>query len=310
MKGSAKVSGNLTIARTIEEVEDWRQSLALDPVNDRQVVGFVPTMGALHRGHEKLIQTARAQTDCVAVSIFVNPTQFAPGEDLDKYPRTFEKDLALCKKLGVSLVFCPEPSEIYGSDYMDSTFVEPPPTLVDKLCGSHRPGHFRGVATVVTKLFNIVRPEIAYFGEKDYQQLLVVKRLVCDLNIPVRVVGVPTVREKDGLALSSRNAYLSNEERAIAPQLYKGLVKIRDLVLEGSNQSCDLVQAIAQVEAELKQKHGFQVEYLKACSIENLAFLDKANQPFVLLVAVRLGNVRLIDNLLVENICRLGLERE
>lgn len=297
MKLSSALSGDVKIAEKIDEVISWRK--ALYQASETVDIGFVPTMGALHSGHEKLIEEARSTCKQVVVSIFVNPTQFAPGEDLDKYPRTFEKDLEVCKKKGVDLIFHPEAGEIYGSGKDDCTFVEPPAALINKLCGAHRPGHFRGVATVVTKLFNIVQPDRAFFGQKDFQQLLVVKRLVQDLNLSLEVVGVPIVRGVDGLALSSRNTYLGEEDRLVAPELYKGLCRIRSLVLE---EGMAPVKAANLVEKELAKQFGFEVEYLKACDPETLEFIqedDTREQSFVVLVAAKLGAVRLIDNLLV-----------
>lgn len=297
MKISSALSGDVKIANKIHEVRAWRHELFQS--GESVDIGFVPTMGALHSGHEKLIKEARSKCKQVVVSIFVNPTQFGPGEDLDKYPRTFEDDLGICKRNGVGLVFHPEPEEIYGADQVNTTFVEPPPALISRLCGARRPGHFRGVATVVTKLFNIVQPHKAFFGQKDYQQLLVVKRLVDDLNLNLKIEGVPTVRCEDGLALSSRNAYLGEKERKVAPEIYKGLCKIRAMVLENgvSPQS-----ALVQVKDELGSRFGFEVEYLEACHPESLEILhgdEYTGEPFVLLVAAKLGSVRLIDNLLV-----------
>lgn len=282
------------MAKTIESVRSWRRETK--SLNPEAVLGLVPTMGALHKGHEELIARASRECDHVVVSVFVNPTQFGPNEDLEKYPRTLDKDLEICQKHGVDLVFTPAVDEIYGESSRETTFVDPPQFLIDKLCGEHRPGHFRGVATVVSKLLNIAQVERAYFGEKDYQQLIVIKQLVRDLMIPVEIVGVPIVREDDGLALSSRNMYLSQEQRIVASQLNKALARVEEEISSGDK---NIEQITASVVADLETKYGFNVEYLKICHATNLSFLETAQEPYVVLIAARLGGVRLIDNLIV-----------
>lgn len=300
MKISSKLSGEvgeIRIARSKSDVRSWYDSIRSGFPGS--IIGFVPTMGALHKGHETLIEAASSRCDRVVVSIFVNPTQFGPGEDLDKYPRTFEADLEICKKHGVDLVFSPEPTELYQSGTEALTFVEPPRELVERLCGLSRPGHFRGVATVVAKLFNIVRPDKAFFGEKDFQQLQVVKRMVRDLDIPVEIVPVPTERDYDGLALSSRNAYLSKEQREIAPRLQAGLVRIGELVR--GQERLALSKAIDLVRADLSENDGFNIDYLEVCDCDTLEPLAEApvDRKIVILIAAKLGTVRLIDNLVV-----------
>ncbi len=300
MKISSKLSGEvgeIRIARSKSDVRSWYDSIRSEFPGS--IIGFVPTMGALHKGHETLIEAASSRCDRVVVSIFVNPTQFGPGEDLDKYPRTFEADLEICKRHGVDLVFSPEPTELYQSGTEALTFVEPPRELVERLCGLSRPGHFRGVATVVAKLFNIVRPDKAFFGEKDFQQLQVVKRMVRDLDIPVEIVPVPTVRDYDGLALSSRNAYLSKEQREIAPRLQAGLVRIGELVR--GQERLALSEAIDLVRADLSENGGFNIDYLEVCDCATLEPLAEApvDRKIVILIAAKLGTVRLIDNLVV-----------
>ncbi|HMO24524.1 MAG TPA: pantoate--beta-alanine ligase, partial [Candidatus Melainabacteria bacterium] len=278
MKISSKLSEDdqeiqeIRIARSKSDVRSWYDFIRSEFPGSS--IGFVPTMGALHKGHETLIETASSRCDRVVVSIFVNPTQFGPGEDLDKYPRTFEADLEICKRHGVDLVFSPEPTELYQSGTEALTFVEPPRELVERLCGLSRPGHFRGVATVVAKLFNIVRPDQAFFGEKDFQQLQVVKRMVRDLDIPVEIVPVPTVRDYDGLALSSRNAYLSKEQREIAPRLQAGLVRIGELVR--GQERLALSEAIDLVRADLSENDGFNIDYLEVCDCDTLEPLAEA----------------------------------
>lgn len=303
MKISSKLSEEIQeiqeirIARSKSDVRSWYDFIRSEFPGSS--IGFVPTMGALHKGHETLIETASSRCDRVVVSIFVNPTQFGPGEDLDKYPRTFEADLEICKRHGVDLVFSPEPTELYQSGTEALTFVEPPRELVERLCGLSRPGHFRGVATVVAKLFNIVRPDQAFFGEKDFQQLQVVKRMVRDLDIPVEIVPVPTVRDYDGLALSSRNAYLSKEQREIAPRLQAGLVRIGELVR--GQERLALSKAIDLVRADLSENDGFNIDYLEVCDCDTLEPLSEApvDRKIVILIAAKLGAVRLIDNLVV-----------
>lgn len=281
------------VEKTVLGLNKWRAKVR--KANPDCVIGLVPTMGALHKGHESLIEKASLECDFVIVTIFVNPTQFGANEDLDKYPRTFDDDLAMCEKHGVSLVFHPEVEEIYGNDSQATTFVEPPQHLVDKLCGKHRPGHFKGVATIVSKLFNIAQVDKAYFGEKDYQQLAVIRALVRDLKFPIEVIGCPIVREDSGLALSSRNTYLTDSQKLVAPELNKALLKLKDEVSKG----VDLDSSRKEIQTELAQKFGFEVEYLTLCDQESLEELHEPELPFVILVAAKLGKVRLIDNLIV-----------
>lgn len=261
-------------------------------------VGFVPTMGALHEGHMSLVRKARQECDFVIVSIFVNPLQFGPLEDLTKYPRPLERDLELCRAENVDLVFNPSVQEMYTPGAGETTKVVPPTALTSTLCGTFRPGHFTGVATVVLKLFNMVEPNVAYFGEKDYQQLMVIKKMVADLNIPVEIVGVPTSRDKDGLALSSRNVYLSEEQRLLAPELHNILCQVRDEVL---GKGVSLKYSLARYREIIRQLPNTELQYLEACDANTLAELEEARLPMVLLVAAKIGEVRLIDNLIVRN---------
>lgn len=289
-------------ASTIAEVKKWREQEVILPGLS---LGFVPTMGNLHEGHGSLIVDAKKECSKVAVSIFVNPMQFGPNEDFEKYPRTLQQDLDLCARLGADMVFTPSTSEIYGSPSMDldnSSYVDVPDDLTNKLCGSFRPGHFRGVATVVSKLFNIVQADKAFFGEKDYQQLLVIKRLAKDLNFPVEVIGLPTVREKDGLAMSSRNQYLSAEQRTLAPALYRGLQHLKELVRD-KNET--IANAITIVSQELNSIPEMSLQYLHACHPETLEIISDSEKnsshypQIVFLIAAKLDGVRLIDNLTV-----------
>ena len=258
-----------------------------------QTVGLVPTMGALHEGHLSLIRRARAENDVVVVSIFVNPTQFGPHEDFARYPRPWERDARLAEEAGADVVFHPSAEEMYPEGY--STWVEVE-GLTEGLCGASRPGHFRGVATVVTKLLHICQPERVYFGQKDAQQLAVIRRMVLDLNFPVEVVDCPTVREADGLALSSRNVYLSPEERAQAPVLYRALCEVERLVQTGETQVSELVAAAQAVLAEAPLA---QVEYVEIVDAESLEPVARVEGPCLVALAVRFGDTRLIDNVLI-----------
>jgi pantoate--beta-alanine ligase len=255
-------------------------------------VGFVPTMGALHDGHRSLITRARDETDFVVVSIFVNPTQFAPSEDLSKYPRTFADDLELCANEGVDLVFHPEPDEMYPEGAVTSITVE---ELTHTMEGAHRPGHFDGVATICAKLFNIVGPCRTFFGEKDAQQLRVVRRMAHDLDIPVEIVGCPTIRDADGLALSSRNVYLTTEERERALSLPRALEEIGKRVEAGETEVSGLLSAARQV-----LQPADAVDYLEIVDPETLGPLERIGGPALVCGAMRIGKTRLIDNVLIE----------
>ena len=257
-------------------------------------IGLVPTMGALHEGHLSLVRAAVDECDFVVVSIFVNPTQFGPGEDLDSYPRDLEGDATKVDALGANLVFAPSANEMYADDACTVVSVK---ALTQGLCGAHRPGHFDGVTTVVCKLLNIVRPDRAYFGRKDYQQLVVIRRMVRDLDMPVEVIGLPTVREEDGLALSSRNAYLSEEERAVAPKLHEALVEGARAAREGA--SGEEVEGL--VAGRLEEEARFDVQYVKAVDADTLQPMGDRAGPMVIAVAAYLGETRLIDNIAVED---------
>lgn len=257
-------------------------------------MGLVPTMGALHEGHLSLIRAARADNDVVAVSIFVNPTQFGPREDLDRYPRDLEGDSVLCADAGADLIFCPSAEEMYPEPY--STWVEVE-GLTDGLCGRSRPGHFRGVCTVVSKLLNICGPDRAYFGEKDVQQLAVVTRMVRNLDFPVEIVPCPTVRESDGLAMSSRNARLSPEERAQAPVLYRALRAACDRVRAGERDAAALERLIRSILAEAPLG---EVDYVEIVDAGDLRPVTTLSGQTVMALAVRFGDTRLIDNVKVD----------
>jgi pantoate--beta-alanine ligase len=255
-------------------------------------LALVPTMGFLHEGHLSLMRAGLAKANVCAASIFVNPTQFGPREDLSRYPRDLAGDLAKCESAGVSFVYAPEPAEVYPEGYQ--TFVEV--TEVSQgLCGAKRPGHFRGVATVVSKLFNIFRPDVALFGEKDYQQLQVIKRMNADLNMGVEIVGMPIVREPDGLAMSSRNAYLSGDERKRALGLYEGLQLAVSRRKGGVTQSAELCEAVRGKLREVSAREDY-LELVEATTLKPISRVDK---PGRLLVAAFFGNTRLIDNVAI-----------
>ena len=256
------------------------------------VIAFVPTMGALHDGHRALIRQARLECDALVVSIFVNPTQFSPTEDLAKYPRRLAEDRALCKQEGVDVCFEPAAAAMYPKDHQTVVSV---PSISRRWEGESRPHHFAGVATVVTKLFSIVRPEVALFGQKDYQQCAVVRQLVKDLNLGIRLAVQPTVRERDGLALSSRNVFLATEERRVAPILYHALLAGRRAIEAGSTDA-DSVQAVMR--NILGGESDIRIDYLAICDPHTLEPLDKIVGHAVFLGAIRLGAVRLIDNVL------------
>ena len=259
-------------------------------------VGLVPTMGALHEGHASLIRMARGETGLVVVSIFVNPTQFGPGEDLAKYPRPLEADLEVCRREGASLVFAPPASEMYPAGFATAVHVA---GLVEKMCGAFRPGHFDGVCTVVAKLLEIVRPDVAYFGEKDAQQLAVVRRMVADLNLPVEIRGCPLVREPDGLAMSSRNAYLSADERRRALVLSAALAEARDALRQGERAAGRIVD---QVRRRIDAAKGVNLEYAAVVDPDTLADLERIGEKVLVAVAAKVGNTRLIDNVLLRDL--------
>lgn len=254
------------------------------------MISLVPTMGYLHEGHLSLVRKARASSDIVVTSIFVNPKQFGPTEDLDRYPRDFEGDSCKLAAEGVDILFSPSVEEMYPAGYLTYITVE---GITDRLCGAHRPGHFRGVATVVSKLFAIVKPHLAFFGQKDYQQALVIKRLAADLNLGIDVRVELTVREPDGLAMSSRNAYLSPEERIKASFLYESLISAEKLFESGERQASIIM---AEMERVLRSVDGIDIEYLSVVDGNTLEAVPVARKGGVVALAVRIGRTRLIDN--------------
>jgi pantoate--beta-alanine ligase len=258
-------------------------------------VGFVPTMGALHEGHVSLIRRAQKENDFVVVSLFVNPTQFGPSEDLKRYPRPFAKDAAVCRKAGVAILFAPTPETLYPKGFQTWVTVE---KLAQPLCGAFRPGHFRGVATVVLKLLNLVQPDRVYFGKKDFQQLRVIQQMVRDLHLPIRVVPCPTVRASTGLALSSRNALLSSEERAAAPLLRRAL-RVAGQVLKSRRNAAEARRAARGV---LRGIPGARVQYVDIVDPHTLGPLPNKPGPVLVAAAVWVGRTRLIDNLYLNSL--------
>jgi pantoate--beta-alanine ligase len=279
--------------RVVETAEEMR-ALCRQAKARGQRLGLVPTMGALHGGHLSLVEAARKRSDVVAVSIFVNPTQFGPQEDYTRYPRSLESDCGLLEKEGVQLVFAPEAGEMYSEDSATWVVVE---GLSDRLCGRSRPGHFRGVATVVAKLFHIVEPDVAFFGQKDAAQVAVIRRMVRDLDLALSIEVCPIVREPDGLALSSRNAYLRPEERTSAPVLYRSLARARSLFRKGERDSLELVRAARQ---EFLSEPKVRLDYLEVVDPDSLEPMARITKTALVAVAAYLGSTRLIDNILLE----------
>lgn len=269
------------------------QSVCLALKKKGRAIGFVPTMGALHQGHLSLIRKARKENDIVAVSIFVNPRQFGPHEDLKKYPRPRVLDLALCKKSGVDLVFNPEVSGLYPQNFKTNVYLE---GLSQLLCGASRPEHFRGVTTIVAKLFNIVQPDSAYFGQKDGQQTVIIKRMAEDLNFPVKIKVLPTLREKDGLAMSSRNIYLNKIQRQDALALNKALGLARLLIACGQKDSAKIM---AKMRGLIEKKKSAKIDYLAAVDMNNLKPVKRVTRNCLIALAVKIGKARLIDNIII-----------
>jgi pantoate--beta-alanine ligase len=275
----------------ISDILDLREIRRTWQISSK-VIAFVPTMGNLHQGHLNLVREAKKQADIVVVSIFVNPMQFGPDEDLDAYPRTLQNDSRLLEELGVDVLFMPKATDIYARGLEQQTFVEVP-GLSYMICGASRPGHFRGVATIVCKLFNMVQPNLAFFGEKDFQQLQVIKAMVTDLSMNLKVFGVATTRDNDGLAMSSRNQYLSDIERKLAPTLYIKMQQLAGEIQLGRRDFSNLTQEYKLQLAEL----GFSPDYLEIRNVENLLQPGHEDHYLVLLAAAFLGKTRLIDNL-------------
>ncbi len=270
------------------------QQLAKEYKLKKLKVGFVPTMGYLHDGHISLIKRARKDCDIVVISIFVNPSQFGPGEDYKRYPKDFQRDRNIAEKESVDIVFSPCVEEMYPSDFSTHVEVE---NLTGVLCGISRPGHFKGVTTVVNKLFNIVIPDVAYFGQKDMQQALVIKKMVSNLNMPVEIKVMPIVREKDGLALSSRNKYLNEKERKQALVLYNCIKKAEQMVKENE---IEVSKIKTMIKEEIKKKDLVKIDYIEVVDLDNLKGIERIEYKALLALAVYLGNTRLIDNTILK----------
>ncbi|MHC4331685.1 MAG: pantoate--beta-alanine ligase [Planctomycetota bacterium] len=280
----------MEVAETIESVRNLVRAAG----RQGGKIGLVPTMGALHVGHISLIEAAAKDCDFVVVSIFVNPTQFGPGEDIENYPRPFEADLEICREAGVDVVFAPAPQQMYPAENLSWVTVE---KLTEPLCGRGRPVHFRGVTSVCTKLFNIVVPDVAYFGQKDAQQAIVVRRMVADLNMSLEIVVCPTVREPNGLAVSSRNQYLSEQQKTDATNIYKSLQTCRRMIDAGVSEGW---QIIAEMRKMLQQVPSIEIEYVSIVDAETLESVDEIAGTVLVAVAVKIGPARLIDNILVD----------
>ncbi|HSB33242.1 MAG TPA: pantoate--beta-alanine ligase [Nitrospirota bacterium] len=279
----------MQIITSISEMQTLAESLR----REGRSIGFVPTMGFLHEGHLSLMRRARQECETVVVSIFVNPTQFGPHEDFERYPRDEKGDREKCESAGVDILFMPSATEMYPEKPSVIVAVE---GIADILEGAARPGHFRGVATVVTKLFHIVKPHTAYFGQKDYQQSAVIRRMVKGLDLDVKIAVLPTVREQDGLALSSRNSYLTSEERRAAAVIYRALTSAEKLINAGVQEPDKLKN---KMRAVLREEPGITIDYIEVADCESLVPCEVVKEKIVILIAVRLGRARLIDNLLV-----------
>ncbi len=281
----------MKVAKTIKSVK----ILVKAARSQGKKIGLVPTLGALHIGQISLIEAAVKKSDFVIVSIFVNPTQFGPAEDFEKYPRPIDADLKICRKSGVDVVFVPAQEQMYPTENLTWVNVE---KLTEQLCGQFRLGHFRAVATVCAKLFNIVAPDIAYFGQKDAQQAIVVKRMVADLNMPVEIVICPTVRQSDGLAVSSRNQYLTADQKKDATYIYESLQMCREMIDSGVT---DPQKIIARMRKILNQASSIKIEYVSIVDAETLQSIERITGRVLAAVAVRIGSARLIDNILVDS---------
>ncbi len=275
---------------SVAEMKKW----ASGRTRSSKTVGFVPTMGFLHEGHLILMRRAKSENDLLVTSIFVNPTQFGKNEDFGAYPRDFESDSAKCAELGVDVLFVPQRDDIYGPDYQTYVDVE---NVSGPLCGASRPGHFRGVATVVLKLFNIVRPTSAYFGEKDYQQLQVIRTMVRDLDLDVRIAPCETVRENDGLAMSSRNSYLSAIERKQAVCLNQALLQAKSLFVERESKGAKYIEIMTR---RIQDEPDAKIDYVSLVDPETLQDLENVNNNALAVLAVRIGKTRLIDNMILK----------
>jgi pantoate--beta-alanine ligase len=282
---------DMKVISTIKEIRKEIKNLK----RDGKSIGFVPTMGYLHEGHLSLMEKARGENDIVVVSIFVNPTQFCEGEDFEVYPRDLDRDIKLAESVGVDILFTPEIKEIYPNGY--TTYVEVEGELTNKLCGKSRMGHFKGVTTIVSKLFNIVTPHKAYFGQKDAQQVAVIERMVKDLNYDIEIIPCPIVREDDGLALSSRNTYLTSDERKDGLVLSQSLFKAEEIIKKGEKDSANIKQLILD---NIKKVKSAQIDYVEIVNGKTLEEIKKIEGDVLIALAVKIGKTKLIDNIRME----------
>lgn len=280
----------MRVIRNISQMRQFSENIR----TQGKRIAFVPTMGFLHKGHLSLIDYGRKNAHVLIISVFVNPTQFGEGEDLQQYPRDLGRDCKLARKAGVDVVFVPEVSEMYPKDFQTYVTVE---SLSQLLCGAFRPGYFRGVTTVVAKLFNIIRPHIAIFGKKDFQQWVIIRKMVEDLKFDIEVIGLPTLREHDGLAMSSRNGYLTKKERASALSLYQSLNMAEAMVASGEK---DASQIVCKIKDFILSKPYTKIEYVKICSPDTLKDIETLEDKALLAMAVKVGRARLVDNALLE----------
>ncbi len=294
---------DLQICRTIKETRDIIKYIK----RKNKTIGFVPTMGALHKGHLSLINQSKIDTDFTVVSIYVNPIQFGPNEDFKQYPRNLKNDIKLCKQVGADLLFLPSDSEMYPqtkeqsvsvNDYYIETYVDQL-KLSKVLCGRFRKNHFRGVMTVVTKLFNIVKPDIAYFGAKDYQQAKIIEKMVADLNFDIQIKIMPTIRENDGLAMSSRNKYLTRKERKEAPYIYKTLLEAKERILKRKLTSTKYIKKFIREQLTRFITSLRKIDYIEIIDPDNLQSLEKVHKNCIIVIALHTRNARLIDNIMV-----------
>lgn len=287
-----RAEGHIQIITAIDHMQQQARRL----LHTGKTIAFVPTMGYMHEGHLALVREGRKHGDTLIISIFVNPTQFGPAEDFQAYPRDLDRDVRLAASEGVDIIFAPEAEAMYDTAYQTYVGLE---VLPRYLCGASRPGHFRGVATVVTKLFHIVKPHVAIFGEKDYQQLVIIRRMVRDLNSDIRIIGVPIVREPDGLAMSSRNAYLSEEERESALSLFQAVQQAEKNVAQGVRDASQLIHEASEL---IRSYPYTKIEYVALCDPETLKDVDRVDGPTLIALAVWVGKTRLIDNTILEPI--------
>ncbi|MFP4159401.1 MAG: pantoate--beta-alanine ligase [Desulfobacterales bacterium] len=272
--------------RDIEQMQETAEGLR----QQGKSIALVPTMGFLHEGHLSLIRHGRQNADILVVSIFVNPTQFGPGEDYESYPRDPEKDSALAENQGADILFMPEKNDLYPRGYETYIYQE---SLPQHLCGLSRPGHFTGVMTIVAKLFNIIKPHYAVFGEKDYQQLAIIRKMTADLNFGIHIIGAPTVREPDGLAMSSRNKYLNQRQRNSALQLNRALSEAQEMTVKGENRARILIEAAVE---KVSASPEVSIDYVKVCDPETLEDMEVVDRPALMALAAKVGRTRLIDN--------------